>query len=315
MGRKRKSGKPIHGWVILDKKIGATSTHAVSQLRWLFHARKAGHAGTLDPLASGVLPIAFGEATKTIPYIVDGVKHYEFQVQWGGETETDDKETAPIHHSDKRPTQSEIEAILPQFQGVISQIPPSYSAIKIGGERAYDLARGGQEVELKAREVEVSVLDIMQHDGETTLFHAECSKGTYIRSLARDMGRLLGCYGHIATLKRTRVGPFDISNAISLDFLENLVHSINQDAEPAERSVILADYLLPIETALDDISALAFEERQAVRIKNGQSALIRDKNAPIFAPMAYATHKGQVLAIGSIDKGSFIPSRVLAYGE
>ena len=225
MGRRRKTGQPIHGWVILDKSDGMTSTHAVNQVRRVFNARKAGHAGTLDPLASGILPIALGEATKTIPYIMDSVKHYEFTVVWGAETETDDRETQPVRTSDKRPTLEQIENCLPKFTGIISQTPPAYSAIKVDGARAYDLAREGHEVELKSREVEVHHLSVADYDKEQTRFVAHCSKGTYIRSLARDMGREIGCLGYIGQLRRTKVGPFDTNNAISLDFLTELVHS------------------------------------------------------------------------------------------
>ncbi len=193
------------------------STEAVSKIKWLFNAEKAGHAGTLDPLASGMLPIALGEATKTVPYVMDGTKIYRFTVTWGEERSTDDLEGQPTKTSDKRPSRADIEALLPNYTGVISQVPPQFSAIKIDGERAYDLAREGETVEIPSREVEIDRLEIVGiPDADCTEFEVECSKGTYVRSLARDMGRDLGCYGHISELRRIEVAPFTEEDSVTL---------------------------------------------------------------------------------------------------
>ena len=207
--RGKKKGRPVSGWVILDKPVGMGSTEAVSKVKWLFQAEKAGHAGTLDPLASGMLPIALGEATKTVPYVQDGAKVYRFTVAWGEERSTDDLEGPVTKTSDMRPSEAEILALLPKYTGVIMQTPPQFSAIKIAGERAYDLARDGESVDIPEREVEIGRFDLveMQPDGKT-VFEIECGKGTYVRSLARDMGRDLGCFGHIADLRRIEVDPF-----------------------------------------------------------------------------------------------------------
>jgi len=215
MARKRK-GDPVHGWIALDKPVGMTSTRAVGRVRWLLNAQKAGHGGTLDPLASGILPIALGEATKTSSYIMDGAKTYRFTVTWGAETDTDDTEGTIINTSDARPQAHEIDAILGEFVGNISQMPPQYSALKVDGERAYDIARSGEHVELVARDVRIDRLVVVTHlDSDHTSFEVDCGKGTYVRSLARDFGRKLGCFGHISALRRTRVGPFCEADIIS----------------------------------------------------------------------------------------------------
>ena len=219
----RRDKRDVHGWVILDKPIGMTSTHAVAVLKRLFQARRAGHAGTLDPLASGGLPIALGEATKTVPFVMDGRKRYRFTVAWGEERDTDDTEGRAIQSSDLRPSADAIRALLPRFTGLIEQIPPQYSAIKVQGERAYDLARDGETVELKPRPVEIHELTLVEHgDNGQSVFEAECGKGTYVRALARDMGRILGCFGHICALRRTLVGPFSEADMIPLEQLEAL---------------------------------------------------------------------------------------------
>lgn len=216
---RKKKGRPVSGWVILDKPVGMGSTEAVSKVKWLFAADKAGHAGTLDPLASGMLPIALGEATKTVPYVQDGAKVYRFTVTWGEERSTDDLEGPVTKSSDKRPDEADIRAIMPNYTGVIMQTPPQFSAIKIAGERAYDLAREGETVEIPPREVEIGRFDLIERDENSALFEIECGKGTYVRSLARDMGRDLGCYGHISTLRRTEVDPFTVEDFITTDAL------------------------------------------------------------------------------------------------
>ena len=259
MARKKK-GTPLHGWVNLDKPLGLTSTQAIGRIRRLTDAQKLGHAGTLDPLATGILPIALGEATKTIPFVQDSDKVYQFTVAWGSATTTDDREGKAIKQSDARPTRPQIEAILPQFIGQIEQTPPQFSAIKIDGERAYDLARAGQQVEIKSRMVEVYGLKLLGSNADSAKFELECSKGTYVRSIARDMGEVLGCFGHVSALRRLAVGNFTEETAISLDEFEKMMQNSTPD-----------QVLLPVETALDDIPALAMTAAEITRIRQGQS--------------------------------------------
>jgi len=298
-------GLPTHGWLILDKPQGLTSTDAVNRVKRLYQAQKAGHAGTLDPLATGILPIALGEATKTVPYVVDGEKRYLFSVTWGAETDTDDSQGQVTKSAESRPAQDQIEGILPAFIGDIQQTPPQYSAIKVDGERAYDLARDGQTFELATRMVTVHQLTISAHhaDANVTTFTCDCGKGTYVRSLARDMGRRLGCYGHVTMLRRTRVGPFQEQSAISLD---KLVETANSAAGREG----LMTFLRPVETALDDIPALSVSTADAARLNRGQAVLIRGAGAPILTGPAYALCKGSLVAIGEIQKGELHPIRV-----
>ena len=255
---------------MLDKPIGMTSTQAVAVVKRLFQAKRAGHAGTLDPLASGGLPIALGEATKTVPFVMDGRKRYRFTVCWGEERDTDDTEGQVVKTSEIRPTAEAIRALLPQFTGLIEQTPPRYSAIKVQGERAYDLARDGEIVELAPRPVEIHHLSLMEQTDNRpfALFEAECGKGTYVRALARDIGRILGCFGHICGLRRTLVGPFGENDMIPLEQLEALCNR----AASGEGS--LADALLPVETALDDIPALAVTRADAARLHQGPSRFV-----------------------------------------
>lgn len=303
--QQKRQRNDVHGWVILDKPIGMTSTHAVAVLKRLFNAKRVGHAGTLDPLASGGLPIALGEATKTVPYVMDGRKRYRFTVRWGEERDTDDVEGTPTRTSDARPSVEEIRALLPQFTGVIDQVPPQFSAIKIQGERAYDLARDGETVPLQPRPVEIHELTLTeQQDSDHSVFEAECGKGTYVRALARDMGRLLGCFGHITALRRTQCGPFDENDMIPLAELEGLCDR----AASGEGS--LADALLPVETALDDIPALAITRADAARLARGQAVLLRGRDAPILNGTVYVTVGGRLLALAEIGNGELIPKRV-----
>jgi tRNA pseudouridine55 synthase len=235
MGR-RKKGNPVHGWVILDKPQGMTSTQAVGVVRRLFDAQKAGHAGTLDPLATGVLPIALGEATKTVPFAVDGAKAYRFTVRWGAGTNTDDAEGEIVETSAVRPSRDDIEGLLGQFIGDILQVPPAFSALKIEGERAYDLARSGEVVELQARPVAIDRFELMEMpDADTAVFEAACGKGTYVRALARDLGRQLGCFGHVIALRRTQVGTFDVEGATTLEELRRAADLQDGGAELASR--------------------------------------------------------------------------------
>jgi tRNA pseudouridine55 synthase len=301
----RRDKRDIHGWIVLDKPIGMTSTQAVAVVKRLFSAKRAGHAGTLDPLASGGLPIALGEATKTVPFVMDGRKRYRFTVRWGEERDTDDTEGQVVKTSEARPTAESIRALLPQFTGIIEQTPPRYSAIKVQGERAYDLARDGEVVELAPRPVEIHRLDLVEQiDNDQSVFEAECGKGTYVRALARDIGRILGCFGHICALRRTLVGPFGENDMILLEQLEALCNR----AASGEGS--LADALLPVETALDDIPALAVTRADAARLHKGQAVLLRGRDAPNSSGTVYVTVAGRLLALAEVNNGEVIPKRV-----
>jgi len=301
----KREKRNVHGWLVLDKPVGMTSTHAVSIIRRLFAARRAGHAGTLDPLASGCLPIALGEATKTVPFVMDGRKLYCFTVRWGEERDTDDAEGRVTETSNDRPSPEAIRALLPTFTGSIEQVPPLYSAIKVDGERAYDLARDGEMMELKPRPVEISRLELVDApNSDHTVLAAECGKGTYVRALARDLGRALGCFGHVSALRRTSVGPFGEETMILLEDLEALCHR----AAAGEGS--LADALMSVETALDDIPALAVGRADAARLQRGQVALLRGRDAPIFRGPVYVTVEGQLLALAEVDRGEIVPKRV-----
>ena len=297
MNQSRKNRADVHGWVVLDKPVGMTSTHAVAVVRRMLNAKKAGHAGTLDPLASGLLPLAFGEATKTVPYVVDGEKAYAFTVSFGTETDTDDAEGRVVATSDKRPTEADILAALPQFTGLVTQIPPRYSAIKVDGERAYDLARGGEAVELQPRTVEIHALRMVDYDGHAAKLEAECGKGTYVRAIARDLGRLLGCYGFVSALRRTRVGPFTTADSISFAAL---------DADP----LAAAAALRPVDTGLLELPCVVITRDAALRLKRGQSAILRGRDAPMEGETAYAVADGAVVAIGTVERGALVPSRV-----
>jgi tRNA pseudouridine55 synthase len=303
--QKKRDKRDVHGWVVLDKPVGMTSTHAVSVVKRLFKARRAGHAGTLDPLASGALPIAVGEATKTVPFVMDGRKLYRFTIRWGEERDTDDAEGRIVTHSDQRPTAEAIQALLPSFTGTIAQVPPRYSAIKVEGERAYDLARDGEVVELEARPVEIARLALVAvPDPDHAVLEAECGKGTYVRSLARDLGRALGCFGHVSALRRAAVGPFGEETMILLEQLEALCH------RAASGEASLADALMPVETALDDIPALAVSRADAARLQRGQAVLLRGRDAPNFRGTIYVTVSGQLLALAELDRGEIVPKRV-----
>ncbi len=256
---RRKKGDPISGWVNLDKPYDMTSTQAIAKLRKIMNCQKIGHAGTLDPLATGILPVAIGEATKTISFVQDALKVYEFTVRWGEQRDTDDMEGKVIATSSYRPTKAEINTILDKYTGEILQTPPLYSAIKINGERAYDLARSGEIPEIKERKVYVEQLELINVRADEADFLIKCGKGTYIRSIARDMGEDLGAKGFVSGLRRTEVGCFNQSSAISLDILQNIDYiSARNEA------------LLPLETVLDDIPALDLKEEETARLRNGQ---------------------------------------------
>jgi len=313
----------VNGWLILDKPVGMTSTEAVGAAKRLFNAAKAGHAGTLDPLASGCLPIAFGEATKTVPFVVDGRKVYRFTVCWGAQTDTDDTEGKVIATSDTRPSLADIEALLPRYTGEVNQVPPRYSAIKIAGERAYDLARDGEVVELEARIVEIYRLAVVgQPDADHVEFEAECGKGTYVRALARDFGRDLGCYGHVSALRRLVVGPFDEEDLVPLAEVEAAGAAplgIGEDGEPirppaSAQAAARAPFLLPVETALADLPEIAVDRVEAGRLMRGQAIILRGRDLPPIGETVYATAGGRLLALGEVERGSFVPRRVFHLG-
>jgi tRNA pseudouridine55 synthase len=302
---RRKKGSPVHGWLVLDKPVGMTSTQAVGAVRRLFGAQKAGHAGTLDPLATGILPIALGEATKTVPYAVDGRKEYRFTVRWGVETDTDDAEGRPVASCDARPGRAAIEALLPDFIGEILQTPPAFSAVKIAGERAYDLARAGEDVALEPRPVEIDALELADcRDPDTAIFEAACGRGTYVRALARDMGRALGCRGHVIALRRTRVASFTEADAVTM---EALTAAADAGGEA------LHGLLRPVETALADLAVLRVSGEETARLLRGQPVLVRGHDIHPAGP-AYATCKGQLVALGLIEKGQLRPTRVFNFG-
>ncbi len=301
MARRRK-GQSVNGWLILDKPHGITSTKAVGQVKRLYDAAKAGHAGTLDPLATGILPIAFGEATKTVPFVVDGTKEYRFTVRFGAETDTDDADGKVTEISDRRPARAEIEAALPQFMGEISQVPPRYSALKVDGARAYDLAREEEDFELAPRIVTIERLDLVDCPDEAhCVIEARCGKGTYVRSLARDLGRALGCFGHVEALRRTRVGAFGEAEAVPLDQIK-AAGELGPEA--------LAALLRPVETGLQDVPSLNLSSADAALLRQGQAVLLRGRDAPIMSGTVYATSKGALVALGEVSQGEFRPRRI-----
>ncbi|MGO6710399.1 tRNA pseudouridine(55) synthase TruB [Rhizobium johnstonii] len=310
MSKPRKpKGRPISGWLILDKPVDFGSTEAVSKIKWLYKAEKAGHAGTLDPLASGMLPIALGDATKTVPYVMDGRKIYEFTVSWGEERATDDLEGEVTESSDKRPSEQQIRDILPRYIGTISQVPPQFSAIKIAGERAYDLAREGETVEIPSREVDIFRLTLLAcPDADSAHFEVECGKGTYVRALARDFGRDLGCYGHVSGLRRTFVAPFAEEAMVALADLVALESIEDMD----ERLAALDALLINTCEALSSLPHLVINDDQAHRLKMGNPILVRGRDAPVAESEAYATARGKLIAIGEIGQGEFRPKRVFA---
>ena len=296
---RRKSGDKVDGWVILDKPVGLGSTPAVSRVRRLFGAQKAGHGGTLDPLASGVLPIALGEATKTVPFVMDGRKEYRFTLRFGQARSTEDAEGEVTATSDLRPTDEAIRGALAAFVGEVEQVPPAFSALKIEGKRAYDLARAGEPVALKPRRVLIERLELLGRlDADHADFVVSCGKGTYIRSLGRDLALSLGTVGYLSALRRTAVGPFREEAAISLPKLEAFGHI------PA-----LLGALAPVATALDDIPALALTEAQADRLRQGQPVLLT-RDAPPSGALLRAETGSRLVALVRSDGASLQPVRV-----
>lgn len=290
---------------MIDKPLGLSSFQVVARVRRVLGTRKVGHGGTLDPLASGVLPIAVGEATKTVAYAMDGRKIYRFAVRWGESRNTDDAEGEVTGTSEARPDRAAILAALPAFTGLIDQVPPAFSAIKIGGERAYKLARAGEAVEMVSRQVTVIRLDLLEETPDLARFEVECGKGLYVRALGRDLAKALGTLGYIAELRRTRVGPFGENAAISLDKLEALGHS-----------AAASETLLPIETVLDDIPALALNDTDAARLRQGQPVQVLGTGFPAYrlfedGVIALATANGKPVALARMERGMLRPVRVL----
>ncbi|MFW6300020.1 MAG: tRNA pseudouridine(55) synthase TruB [Oceanicaulis sp.] len=319
MGRRRKKGDPVHGWLILDKPLEMTSTQGVGKIRWLYNAQKAGHAGTLDPLASGVLPIALGEATKTVPFAQEGEKAYLFTIRWGVSTTTQDAEGETVAENEVRPDRQAIEDALPAFIGEVSQVPPKFSAIKIDGERAYDLARSGEDVELESRPVRIDAVTLIdQPSADLAVFEMKCGKGAYVRSLARDLAAALGAEGHVAALRRTRVGSFTLEDAVTLDEVEDLVHKGGA-----------LDALLPVETALDDIPALAVTDGEAFQLRQGRPIVLpprraselRDLRTPRmiagkdYSKAVLAMEDDRAVAIGEARAGKLNPVRVFQWDQ
>ena len=311
---RRKKGALVNGWIVLDKPLDVTSTSAVARVRRVFDARKAGHAGTLDPLATGILPIALGEATKTVAWLMEADKAYRFTIRWGTSTDSQDLEGRVVATSDVRPDRAAIEAALATFVGEIDQTPPAYSAVKVDGERAYDLARDGETVELQPRKVvlhEARLADMP--DPDHAVFEARCGKGFYIRSLVRDLAAALGAEGVVAALRRTQVGPFGEAMSVGLSNLEEMMHS---DAA--------FERLLPVETALDDIPALAVTAEEAFRLRNGRPIVLlphvvealraqrrpRIVSGQDMSRAALARHDGQAIALGDVKAGRFAPVRL-----
>ena len=308
MARKRR-GQPVHGWISIDKPSGRTSAQVTAQVRRLLNAAKAGHGGTLDPLATGVLPIALGEATKTVSYVMNGIKRYRFTVRWGEERSTDDLEGEITTTSALRPTESDIKTVLTDFVGDIEQVPPDYSAIKLYGKRAYELARKGEEVSLTKRQVHIEEFSLIScSDNDHAVFEVVSGKGTYMRSLARDIARRLGTVGHISALRRTSCGPFSETASISLESLEALVHSAPPSA-----------YLLAVETALDDIPALALNAAQADHLRHGRPVRVQDPGGRSFVEtgslvegdVLCAMADGQPVALARFTEGEIRAVRVL----
>ena len=311
---RRRKGAPVHGWVIVDKPGGVTSTQVVGLVRRVFDAQKAGHAGTLDPMATGVLAVALGEATKTVPFAMDAQKTYRFTVTWGEARDSDDAEGKVTATSDKRPMAEEIRAAIPHMVGTIMQVPPVYSAIKVDGERAYDLAREGEAVTLEPRSVFVRCVRLLGlPDTDSAEFEMVCGKGTYVRAWARDLALALGTYGYVSRLRRLRIGNFKVSDAVGLETLKGLLHS------PAA-----FEHLRPLSTALDGIPALAVTGPDAVRLKSGNPVLVRPRDFARIAEAAQtddlqgltvylSTGEGEPVALARFAEGELRPFRVFNF--
>ena len=298
MGRTRK-GRDISGWLVVDKPAGITSTSVVNKVRWAFDAKKAGHAGTLDPEATGVLAVALGEATKTVPYITDALKAYEFTVRLGVSTNTDDTEGEVTGTTELRPDDEAIKAALSAFIGDIEQVPPQFSAVKVDGQRAYKLARDGEEMELAARPLWVeSLLLTDRPDVDHVTLEMVCGKGGYVRSIARDLGKALGCLGHVRNLRRVWSGPFDVEQGITLAKIEEMAKSPDLDA-----------YLLPLEQGLHDLPQVSATAEGAARLRNGNPGMVIARDIE-YGDECWAAFEGKAVAVGRYKAGELHPSRV-----
>lgn len=294
-----KKGRPVSGWLVVDKPAGVTSTAVVNKVKWALSAQKAGHAGTLDPAATGVLAVALGEATKTVPYITDALKCYRFVVTFGAATTTDDAEGTVVETSAQRPTDAAIAAALPAFRGDILQVPPQFSAVKVEGERAYDLAREGVEMDLVARPLWVERLEVLARpDADHVELEMVCGKGGYVRSIARDLGRALGCLGHVQWLRREWSGPFQAKGGLSMDEIERMAKTDELDS-----------YIRPLELGLADLPQLPATPEGAVRLKNGNPGMVISSTAQ-YGDEAWASYQGKPVAVGIYKAGELHPSRV-----
>ncbi|GKY86797.1 tRNA pseudouridine(55) synthase TruB [Sinisalibacter aestuarii] len=297
---RRKKGRDVHGWLVVDKPAGITSNAVVNKVRWAFGAKKAGHAGTLDPEATGVLAVALGEATKTVPHITDALKAYRFTVKLGEATNTDDAEGEVIATSDARPSDDEIKAALKAFEGDIMQIPPKFSAVKIDGERAYKLARDGEDFEVEARPLYVDEIEMVARpDADHAVIEMVCGKGGYVRAVARDLGAALGCHGHVAELRRVWSGPFEAEEGVSLDLVEKLAQTPELDA-----------YLRPLEQGLDDLPELKATVEGATRMRHGNPGMVLAAADVEYGDEAWASFEGKAVAVGVYKAGELHPSRV-----
>jgi tRNA pseudouridine55 synthase len=296
---RRRKGRNISGWLVVDKPAGQTSTTVVNKVRWALNANKAGHAGTLDPDATGVLAVAIGEATKTVPYITDALKAYEFTVRLGVSTNTDDAEGEVLATSDLRPDDDAIKASLARFIGDIEQVPPQFSAVKVDGQRAYKLARAGEEMELAARALWVeSLLLIDRPDADHVTLEMVCGKGGYVRSIARDLGQTLGCLGHVRDLRRVWSGPFDASDGLTLDQVEQMARTDALDA-----------HVLPLEQGLQDLPEVKATAEGAARLRNGNPGMVMAYNVE-YGDEVWASYEGRAVAVGRYKAGELHPSRV-----
>ena len=299
MARRRK-GRDISGWLVVDKPAGITSTAVVNKVRWALQAKKAGHAGTLDPEATGVLAVALGEATKTVPFVTDALKAYRFVVRLGQATNTDDAEGEVTASSDLRPTDAEIKAKLGDFVGETMQIPPKFSAVKIDGQRAYKLAREGEDVEIEARPLWVEELTLIDRlDADRVELEMVCGKGGYVRAIARDLGEALGCYGHVAWLRRVWSGPFEAEQGISMEEIERLAHDPDLDA-----------HILPLEVGLSDLPELRATPEGAARMRNGNPGMVFAAGDTEYGEECWASFDGRAVAVGVYKAGEVHPSRV-----
>lgn len=297
---RRKKGREVHGWLVVDKSAGITSTSVVNKVRWALNAQKAGHAGTLDPEATGVLAVALGEATKTVPYITDALKSYRFSVRLGQSTNTDDAEGEVLSESDSRPTDAEIEAALPQFVGDIMQVPPKFSAVKIDGERAYKLARADEAFEIASRPLFVDELTLIERvDADHVILEMVCGKGGYVRAIARDLGEVLGCFGHVQWLRRNWSGPWDAEDGITVDTIDKLAKTEALDA-----------YIRPVEEGLSDLEEVRCTPEGAVRLKNGNPGMVYPADGVEYGDEVWASFEGKPLAVGRYMGGELHPSRV-----